>query len=136
MRESVFVDTGFWIALFQERDRHHATAKNALKPLLRDYRIFLSDFIVFETITYLNCSLKRHDLALRFLEKIQKSLLDVLTVDRDAKDKSMVLFKKYSDKFLSMTDCTSFVIMSRTKTRKYAGFDDHFNQMGFISVLE
>jgi predicted nucleic acid-binding protein len=136
MRESVFIDTGFWIALFQDRDRNHVTAKNALKPLLRNYHILLSDFIVFETITYLNCSLKRHDLALRFLEKIERSLLDVLTVDEDVKTRALVLFKKYSDKHLSMTDCTSFVIMNRTKTQKYAGFDDHFSQMGFIGVLE
>lgn len=135
MKESVFIDTGFWIALFQDRDRHHATAKHALKPLLQNYRIFLSDFIVFETITYLNCSLKRHDLALRFLEKIQKSMFDILTVDDDVKIKALVLFRKYSDKFLSITDCSSFVIMNRTKIRMYAGFDDHFSQMGFISVL-
>jgi len=135
MKESVFIDTGFWIALFDRRDHNHADAGIAIKPLLQNYRLYLSDFIVFETITYLNCSLKRHDLAIRFLEKLQNSPLKVMTIDDDVKTKALVLFKKYSDKYLSMTDCTSFVIMLRSKIHRYAGFDDHFKQMGFISVL-
>lgn len=66
MKELVFVDSGFWIALIDERDQNHYAAKAALKPLLQRYRICLSDFIIFETLTYLNCSIRRHDLALNF----------------------------------------------------------------------
>lgn len=78
MKEAVFVDTGFWIALFDRRDTNHLLAKNSLKPLLHDYRLYLSDFIVFETLTYLNCSIKRHDLAIRFLVKVRKPTLTTL----------------------------------------------------------
>jgi len=51
MKELVFVDSGFWIALIDERDQNHYAAKAALKPLLQRYRICLSDFIIFETLT-------------------------------------------------------------------------------------
>jgi predicted nucleic acid-binding protein len=119
MKNAVLVDTGFWIALFDTRDINHFRAKNSLKPLLQNYRLYLSDFIVFETVTYLNCSIKRHDLAVLFLEKVQ----------------ALESFQKYSDKDLSITDCTSFVLMLQKDNKLFAGFDDHFQQMGFVSVL-
>ena len=136
MTKAVLVDTGFWIALFDRRDTNHLLAKNSLKPMLQDYRLYLSDFIVFETITYLNCSVKRHDLAMRFLSKIQEPTLTTLVVDEIVKAQAMESFEKYSDKNLSFTDCASFVLMLQKGIQLYAGFDDHFQQMGFVSVLD
>ena len=135
MKNAVLVDTGFWIALFDTRDINHFRAKNSLKPLLQNYRLYLSDFIVFETVTYLNCSIKRHDLAVRFLEKVQETSLTTLVVDEGIKAQALESFQKYSDKDLSITDCTSFVLMLQKDIKLYAGFDDHFQQMGFVSVL-
>ena len=59
MKEAVIVDTGYWIALFDRRDTNHSIAKRNLETLLQDYRMYLTDFIVFETITYLSCSIGR-----------------------------------------------------------------------------
>ncbi len=136
MKEAIFVDTGFWIALIDKRDTHHLSAKSALESLLRYYRVYLSDFVLFETITYLNCSIRRHDLAVRFLKKAKRPTLAMLVVDEIIKDEALNLFEKYSDKNLSITDCTSFVLMNHQSIQKYAGFDDHFLQMGFVCVTE
>ena len=38
-------------------------------------------------------------------------------------------------KDFSITDCTSFVLMLQEGIQLYAGFDDHSQQMGFVSVL-
>jgi predicted nucleic acid-binding protein len=136
MKKAVFVDTGFWIALFDRRDRNHPFAKNSLKPILEIYRLYLSDFIIFETITYLNCSIKSHSLALRFLAKAQEPTLTTLVVDEVIKAQALESFQKYSDKDLSITDCTSFALMLQKGIQLYAGFDDHFQQVGFVSALE
>jgi len=136
MKEAVIVDTGYWIALFDSRDTNHAVAKSNSKTLLQNYRLYLTDFIIFETITYLNCSIERHDLALRFLEKVKEPMLTIVPVDEDVKKEALELFKKYSDKSLSVTDCASFVIMKEKGVQQYAGFDDHFKQMGYTCVLE
>lgn len=136
MKKSVFVDTGFWIALLDRRDINHPIAGSSLKPLLKNYRVYLSDFIVFETITYLNCSIKRHDLAVRFLSKVQEPTLTILVVDEFIKARALKSFQQYSDKDLSVTDCTSFALMLQNEMQMYAGFDDHFQQVGFVSVLE
>ncbi len=135
MKEKVFFDTGFWIALFDKRDDEHSTARTGLKSILEGCRAYLSDFIIFETITYLNCSIKRHDLAMRFLSNLHKSTITTLVVNESLKSEALEWFEKYSDKDLSFTDCTSFVLMTQSRIYKYAGFDEHFNQMGFSSAL-
>ncbi len=136
MKQSVFIDTGYWIALFDRRDTNHPLAASCLKPLLRNYYLYLSDFIVFESLTYLKCSIKRHDLAVSFLDKIDASRLTILPVDEFVKTQAIELFRKYSDKALSITDCTSFVLMLQKDIRLYTGFDSHFQQMGFLNALD
>ncbi len=43
-----------------------------------------------------------------------------------------ILFKKYDDKDLSFTDCTSFALMKRLKVQTAFTFDGHFQQVGFM----
>lgn len=72
---------------------------------------------------------------MRFLAKVQEPTLTTLVVDEIIKAQALESFEKYSDKDLSITDCTSFVLMLQKGIQLYAGFDDHFQQMGFVSVL-
>ncbi len=135
MNKRVFVDTGFWIALIDKRDQNHAIAKQSLKPLLNNYNVCASDFIIFETLTYLNCSLKRHDLAMQYLSKMETPGIRIFIVDETTKEKAIQWFKRYADKDLSITDCTSFVTMNDNETEYFAGFDDHFKQMSFVPII-
>lgn len=135
MKPGLFVDTGFWIALLDRRDRNHERAKDSLSGLLGGYRIYVSDFAVFETMTYFNCSLGRHDLAVRFLNKTETAGFTVLEVDKATKDDAIRIFRRYSDKDFSMTDCTSFAVMTANGIRHFAGFDSHFEQMSFIPAI-
>ena len=135
MKERVFVDTGFWIALIDKRDQNHTHAKQSVRPILKKYNVCLSEFIIFETLTYLNCSLKRHDLAITYLNKMDNPGIRVFTVDETTKNEALQLFKTYADKDLSVTDCTSFVIMKANGIKLFAGFDDHFKQMSFVPAI-
>ena len=135
MKPSAFVDTGYWIALLDRRDQYHGVAKELLPRLLGSYRVVLSDFVLFETLTYLNCSVGRHDLAVRFLDKVAAGGFDVVEVGQPVKEQALALFRQYADKDFSVTDCCSFVVMRDTGIGCFAGFDAHFEQMGFVSLL-
>lgn len=136
MKEKIFIDTGFWIALFDKMDEHHKFAKSLIKSILNDYHLCLSDFILFETITYLNCSAKKHELAIRFLNKIESiNAISVFEVDNYIKNSALKIFKRYDDQFFSFTDCTSFIIIKEQGIMKYAGFDVHFRSMGYYPAV-
>jgi predicted nucleic acid-binding protein len=131
VKERVFVDSSFWIALLDSKDIHFESAKEIFSKLCGKYEAASSEFIVFETITYLNCSLKQHDLAVRFLESIHSSGMAIMPIDSNVRDNAIEMFKQYADKPFSFTDCTSFELMRREDIQLYAGFDKHFQQMGF-----
>ena len=136
MKKKVFIDTGFWIALIDKRDSNHQLVEKNLKHLIQSCILCTSEFIVYETITYLNCSIKNHSLAVRFLEKMEKEEgITVLDVDVDIKIEALKIFKKYSDKHLSFVDCTSFALMRKAQIDSYTGFDSHFFQMGFSPIF-
>ena len=135
MSPLAFADTGFWIALFDARDEHHLQAKEGLRLAASGYRLALSDFVLYETITYLNCSVKRHDLAVNFIDSIGPAGLRMFQVDGTARAEALDLFIKYADKAFSFTDCTSFVIIRQQGIGEYFGFDDHFTQMGCRPAL-
>jgi len=65
----------------------------------------------------------------------------VIYITREIENKSWELFKKYSDKEFSFTDCTSFVILQglfedkRVKEVKVFASDNHFCQMGYEILL-
>lgn len=131
MKERVFVDSSFWIALLDSKDIHFESAKEIFSKLCGEYGAVSSEFVVFETITYLNCSLKQHDLAVRFLESIHSSGMVIVPIDSNVRDNAMAIFKQYADKPFSFTDCTSFELMRREDIQLCAGYDKHFQQMGF-----
>ena len=134
MKESYFVDTGYWLAIFNRKDCNHQKAKSSLKKLI-NARVFVSDFIVFETITFFNSSLKNHNLASVYIDFIfNKENIEIVEVDQEIKKSAIQLFLKYDDKCFSFTDCTSFIIMAQYNIKFAFAFDEHFKQMGF-SIL-
>jgi uncharacterized protein len=110
MKEKAFIDTGFWIALIDNKDDNHEITINNLQTILNNFQLYTSDFIIFETLTYLNCSVKNHALALEFLKKItEDQFIIIIDIGTEIKSKSMEIFNDHSDKRLSFVDCSSFV---------------------------
>jgi hypothetical protein len=131
MRKAIFVDTGFWLALFNKRDERHDLARQSIEGF-KSNKLVITDFIVYETITFLNASVKNHQLAMIFLEFIEDlDNIKVFDVDKHLKEAAMEIFKKYSDKNFSFTDCVSFAVMDKFNIYEVFTFDDHFKQMGY-----
>jgi uncharacterized protein len=97
--------------------------------------LIISDFIIYETITFLNASLKNHTLAISFLAFVDNSeSIEIIKVDNDIKDSAIGIFTNYQDKYFSFTDCTSFAIMHKYGITNACTFDNHFKQMGFNAL--
>ena len=133
-----FIDTSFWIAYLDRSDRYHPIAAPAFSSLNSSYLLVTTNFVVHETLTYLNCSLKAHAQAKAFLNTIRlavrEGFLVVVRIDDDREERALDLFIRYSDKDFSVVDCVSFVVMQDRGVEVALGFDDHFKQMGFQLV--
>jgi len=134
-RESIFIDTGAWVALADKDDSCHHKASAVYPSLLRTHRsLTTSNLVIAETYILILNELG-HTPAIDFLEKIKASprILRIYStgeLEADAQD----LLKKYADQDFSYTDAVSFAIMKRHDIKKAFCFDKHFITAGFVSV--
>lgn len=127
-----FADTSAWFATVDPNDPNHEIARRFMsaKP-----RVVTTNFVIDETITLV---LKRLDYtrALRLGEQLWSGqLARIIYITRADQQAAWQLFKRYSDKEFSFTDCTSFVIMERLGLTHAFAFDENFSQTGqFVRV--
>jgi predicted nucleic acid-binding protein len=128
----LFVDTSAWLALNDKNDQHHSEAVSR-SAAIRKQKIALitSEYIVDESITIIRYRVS-HRAAVVFGDSLMSStILTIADITDEERFKAWVLFKKYGDKELSFTDCTSFALMMKLGLQKAFAFDNHFRQLGF-----
>ena len=130
----IFVDTSAFIALNDCSDAQHLRARKFYESLAAADRLFTSNYVVDETITRLRYTIG-HSAAVDFAETILKSrLCSILYVDSDVERSALAFLKKYKDKKLSFTDCTTMALTSELGLDAVYAFDDDFAKAGFSMV--
>ena len=128
----LFVDTSAWLALNDRNDQYHSKAA-AKSAEIKRHRIELitSEYVLDESITLIRYRVS-HQAAVIFGNSLLNSnIVRVEDVSVEDRFKAWEMFKKFEDKELSFTDCTSFVLMKNLRLQKAFTFDEHFRQMRF-----
>ena len=135
--KKIFIDANAWIALNNKRDQFHNKALRLNKKLLKERCYYITtNFVLDETYTGLLMKVG-HFAALDFGERIRNSkITTIIHVTEEIEYDSWNLFKQYSDKFFSFTDCTSFVVMRQLDIIESFTNDHHFEQIGFSILLK
>ncbi|MBI5358836.1 PIN domain-containing protein [Candidatus Amesbacteria bacterium] len=128
----VFVDTSFWIALADKKERNYSESIKLMKKIKSgNYLIITTNFVLDETFTLVR---KRQGIsrALELRDTIAKygSLFLIERVTVADEETAWTWFVRDIDK-LSYTDCTSFAVMKRLGVKKAATFDEDFAKVGF-----
>lgn len=129
----IFVDTGAWIALLDERDRFHLRAREFQRELSRGKygRLITTDFVLAEAVTYLRLRAPG-ELAREFRRAVAESeSVQIVWTAPDRFWEAWLRLETRKDKRWSLTDCLSFVTMEALKIRSAFGFDTDFVQAGF-----
>ena len=128
----LFVDTSAWLALNDRNDQYHNEAVSRLNAVAKQkIELITSEYVVDESITIIRYRVS-HNAAVVFGDALMSSTIVTLAdITDEERFRAWMLFKKYDDKELSFTDCTSFALMNKLKLRKAFAFDDHFKQIGF-----
>jgi predicted nucleic acid-binding protein len=118
--------------LYDQRAEQHQAARGLFDGLAnRPITFFVTDYIIDETLTLISGRLG-HAKAVACGEwLLQSPLVKIVRIDRAQRDEAWVMFRRYTDKDFSFTDCTSFVVMHEHKLVDVFTFDHHFEQMGF-----
>lgn len=135
MRE-VFMDTSGWVALKHKGDTFWQTATVLHRALLTARaRYVTSNFVLDESYTLLVQRVGHH-IAVELGAEIRASrLVTVVRITADWAEEAWQMFKRYSDKVFSFTDCTSFVVMRHRGMREVFANDHNFEQVGYQRLL-
>jgi uncharacterized protein len=129
----IFVDTSAWFASVAPTDANHSTAirwfNQNKSPLVT------SDYVVDETLTLLRARRQpRSALALgdAFFDGTLTKIHHLSAAEFRG---SWQIFRQFSDKNWSFTDCTSKLLLEKLRIQQVVAFDNHFYQFGSIVLL-
>ena len=132
---TVFVDTGYVLALELSNDQNHRAASKHWRGLRKRLPPLVTTSYVFdEVVTYFN-GRGYHAKAVEVGNRLLTSpSVQFVQVDEELFREGWHYFQQHQDKDYSLTDCISFVVMKRLKIVIAFAFDQHFVQAGFQKV--
>jgi len=129
----IFVDSGAWIALLDQRDQFHERALRFQRELARGThgRLVTTDYVLDEAVTYLR--LHAGGDAIREFRRLlaESESIQIVWTSSDRFWEAWQRLERRTDKRWSLTDCLSFVTMESLGIAKAFGFDSDFGQAGF-----
>ena len=135
--QTLFVDTGYFLALGISRDTWHVRATEWAKQIqAKKLKLVTTQSVLFEIGAALSRTTFRN-LANQLLRGIANDpIFEVIEMDTLRYRQALDLFEAHSDKDWSLTDCASFVVMRELGLTHALSADHHFEQAGFIALLK
>lgn len=133
MRPPLFIDTSYFLALLNRRDKYHAAAHQAMQIVSPPF--LTSDAVLLEVGDAFSHPKQRH-LGIAALRQIQQDeQIEVAAVTSDIVARAIELYAGRRDKGWGLTDCTSFVLMQDAGATNVLTTDRHFEQAGFVRLI-
>ena len=129
MREPLFVDTGYVIALINENDQHHACAL-ALSQHYEGHPLVTTDAVLLEIGNALS-RIARQEASQILHYFIHADEVTVVQLTPDRFNSAFKRYDRYQDKHWGLVDCLSFEVMQEMALSKVLSFDHHFTQAGY-----
>ena len=128
---TVFIDTGYFIALLMPRDQWHERAIKAARPGMR---FVTSALVINETISLLQAS-GFFSAALEFLRETRANPdLRIVYPEAAQQLEAWDLFSRWGTGGANAVDCVSFAIMKELSIKSALTFDEHFRAAGFSTL--
>ncbi len=122
----VFIDTSAFCALTIPQDQHNIQGKSFYNQLKqRQSLIYTSDYVLDEVYTLLK-NRGSHQTSIKFMEQLNKSSIVILRITEEVEEEAKDIFRRFMEKKLSFTDCTSFALINRNGIEAVFAFDKHF----------
>jgi predicted nucleic acid-binding protein len=123
----IFLDTGYFVALFTPDDHLHERA--VAWSLKLDEPTLVSEYVLWECVNTFSKPRDRASASV-LVEQIQ-----LIHASPDLFSAGLQLHRARSDKEWSLTDCVSFHVMNQYAVTRALAYDIHFEQAGFEGLL-
>ena len=139
MIETVFWDTAAFVALGNARDDLHRIAVDVSQELAQaKVHVLTTDAVLIEVANTFS-QVAWRSTAWRLVDALQESvalqIATIVHVGADLWQRGWHLYRNRADKDWGLTDCISFVVMDDFGVRRAFTHDRHFEQAGFVRLL-
>lgn len=132
-RQYLFVDSSSWISLLVKTDTNYQKATSIFSSFDTKTTLYISSFIINETITKIRKLLgqeKAFSLFKQFIGLEKEGSLVLLAVDRNVIAEAMTLLQKYpTPNTFSLTDATNIILCQKHKISTLFSFDKDFKRL-------
>lgn len=133
MKSSIFIDTSYFLALVNSRDKYHQAAKSMAAQIMPPF--ITSEAVLFELGNALAKPPYRM-LGIHSLRQIRADTsIEIVSITPALFAQTVVFYQSRPDKAWGLTDCSSFVIMQQRGLHEALAADKHFEQAGFKRLL-
>ena len=135
--KKIFADTGYWIALLNPNDDLHEKARTIRQSLISNEIIVTSEMVFVELLNAFS-GMGEHNRkkAVKLVQyATQNTKIEVIPQTTALFEFALQQYKRRPDKNWSLTDCSSFQIMTQQNITEALAHDKHFEQAGFIALL-
>lgn len=136
MREEVFLDASYAIALAVRSDCRHEKAMDLATELQsRAVKLVTTRAVMLEICNALSRQRYRQAAVVLADALERDESVEILPLSDDLFREAFNLFRERADKEWGITDCTSFVVMKKRGMTSALTADEHFLQAGFRALL-
>jgi predicted nucleic acid-binding protein len=128
-----FADTAYYLALINPADDAHGIANERTKDFTG--RIVTTTSVLNEIGNHLSHHSNRQLFGAIVDRVTEDPDVRLVYVERELFDDAVELYRKRPDQSWSLTDCSSFLVMSRLGLTDALTTDRHFLQAGFRALL-
>jgi len=129
-----FADTYFYLAVLNARDPAHKRAVDVSRAFRG--RVVTTEFVLLELADAMAPPPARQAFG-RFYSSLRADPgLEIVGASADLWERGRRLYDGRPDKYWSLTDCTSFVVMGDQGITEALTGDHHFEQAGLIALLK
>ena len=136
LRDEVFLDTSYAIALSAPTDQFHNRALTVAAELEAARARMVTTRAVLLEIGNALARQRYRAAAVRLLESLETDpSIELLPLSEELYARASKLYCSRMDKEWGLTDCASLVVMSERGMTKALTTDEHFQQCGFRALL-
>jgi uncharacterized protein len=131
-----FVDTLYFVALFNRKDQWHERAI-AASHLVAQTKLITTEDVLVELLNFFSeyGEKSRRGAVIQAEEILNGADIEVTPQSHEAFVAGLTLYKARPDKSYSLTDCISMHAMRERGVSEILTHDDHFRQEGFTVLL-
>lgn len=129
----IFADSFFYIALMNSRDKYHDRAKRWATQ--QSFLVVTTHWVLTEVADALAAPHLREQFVILRTDLREDFETHVIPATVEWFDAGCNLYEQRPDKYWSLTDCISFEVMRRYGVTEALTADHHFEQAGFIALL-